>query len=78
MLIEAGRGGANGEWMQEWRNRLRWVMLVRDERPGMSVHLLVRRQGIGISRSRQIFRARKSLISRWRGTVEDLRVWRLR
>lgn len=29
--------------MQEWRNRLSWVMLVRDERPGMSVHLQVRR-----------------------------------
>jgi len=27
MLIEAGRGRANGEWMQEWRNRLRGVML---------------------------------------------------
>jgi hypothetical protein len=26
--------------------------------------------GCGIWRSRQIFRARKSLISRWRGTVE--------
>ena len=25
--------------MQEWRNRLRWVMLVRHERAGMSVHL---------------------------------------
>jgi Uma2 family endonuclease len=30
------------------------------------------RHGIGISRSRQILRARKSLISRWRGTVEHL------
>ena len=28
--------------MQGWRNRLWWVMLVRDERPGMSVHLQVR------------------------------------
>jgi hypothetical protein len=35
---------------------------------------LVRRQGAGISKSRQIFRARKSLISRCRGTVETLRV----
>jgi hypothetical protein len=30
--------------MQDWRNRLRWVMLVRDERPGMSVHLLIRQR----------------------------------
>ena len=36
--------------------------------------LFVTRQGMGISRSRQIFRARNSLISRWRGTLEDLRV----
>lgn len=28
--------------VQEWRNRLRWVMLVRDDLPGRSVHLLVR------------------------------------
>ena len=34
----------------------------------------VRRQGIGISRSRQILRARNSLISRWRGTLADFRV----
>ena len=28
---------------QEWRDRLRWVKLVRDEQPMMSVHLIVRR-----------------------------------
>lgn len=36
----------------------------------------VRRYGSRTSRSRQIFRARKSLISRWRGTVEVLRTAR--
>jgi hypothetical protein len=34
------------------------------------LHAVVRPQGGGISRSRQILRARKSLISRWRGTVD--------
>jgi hypothetical protein len=28
--------------MQEWPNRLQWVMLVRDERLGTSVHSQVR------------------------------------
>ena len=27
---------------QEWRDRLQWVKLVRDEQPVMSVHLIVR------------------------------------
>jgi len=34
------------------------------------LHAVVRPQGAGISRSRQIFRAKNSLISRWRGTVD--------
>jgi serine/threonine protein kinase len=37
----------------------------------------VSRQGTGISSSLQIFRARNSLISRWRGTVADFRTARL-
>lgn len=34
----------------------------------------IRHQGVGISRSLQIFRARNSLISRCRGTVDTFRV----
>jgi len=51
VLNRGGRGVRSpadclGEgWMQEWRNRLQRVMLVRDERLGMSVHLLVRLLG---------------------------------
>lgn len=29
--------------MQDWRNELRWAMLVRDEQGGMLVRLQVRR-----------------------------------
>lgn len=47
------------------------------ERLAWQLQRNVMRQGAGISRSRQILRARKSFTSRCRGTVETLRdsVW---